>query len=573
MILCFHCSFLFQQLVIVPLLVALIPWEMIRNGADISLQDALDATNSLVLRSLKKPNIVDEPAGLVAPVHLPIETFTDKTSKLKHAFDVVGEIDFGHELKEKVRHCVRTNTLHLLPEPFGFKKLPDITVELQLAVVPTRNPNKFFLVKHFITEQQVKASYLRDLCFGTPNIVSWGGSAKNLRKALHYMFEKMGGYQVVRYSLQASAVASESKNVFFHSLSEEDIDAGFDFIEREGPRTHHCNTQLRWICKQLSQEDSPISQWPERLIKEALRNLMSDGVLALPVTDYPLTLVDVNPVILNILEKIFPLFNDKAVGMHGLPNVGKTPLARIIAMAMSRYWVERLKSKYKPAYRESSEFDFFRGEQGRKERPDIFDDGTLPEQPMRKLKGFCDVGNTVLTKERWGAAKFPQGQLRIYISNDIEMTAEPLSRSSGNTISHKELLAMLEPSWMKGTGLPDILAVLKRTCILIITSKYFYCRPATDKEVSVPRIPLDESAPLLRESSGPKYMQYRRGDRFPPDESHLAWERAWMHSVMDNNSMNMPETPYEIRGGGLFGDAPDANRLQLVVPAIVKKDF
>ena len=357
MILCFHCSFLFQQLVIVPLLVALTPWEMIRNGADISLQDALDATNSLVLRSLKKPNIVDEPAGLVAPVHLPIETFTDKTSKLKHAFDVVGEIDFGHELKEKVSHCVRTNTLHLLPEPFGFKKLPDITVELQLAVVPTRNPNKFFLVKHFITEQQVKASYLRDLCFGTPNIVSWGGSAKNLRKALHYMFEKMGGYQVVRYSLQASAVASESKNVFFHSLSEEDIDAGFDFIEREGPPTHHCNTQLRWICKQLSQEDSPISQWPERLIKEALRNLMSDGVLALPVTDYPLTLVDVNPVILNILEKIFPLFNDKAVGMHGLPNVGKTPLARIIAMAMSRYWVERLKSKYKPAYRESSEFE------------------------------------------------------------------------------------------------------------------------------------------------------------------------------------------------------------------------
>ena len=44
---------------------------------------------------------------------------------------------------------------------------------------------------------------------------------------------------------------------------------------------------------------------------------------------------------------------------------------------------------------------------------------------MSKLKGFCDVGNTVLTKERWGATKFPQGQLRLYMSNDIDLAAEP----------------------------------------------------------------------------------------------------------------------------------------------------
>ena len=41
---------------------------------------------------------------------------------------------------------------------------------------------------------------------------------------------------------------------------------------------------------------------------------------------------------------------------------------------------------------------------------------------------------------------------------------------------------------------------------------------------------------------------------------------------MDNNSMHVRAMPYEIRGEGLFGDAPDARRLQLVVPAIVKQD-
>ena len=460
---------------------------MIRDGSDITLQDALDATNSLVLRTLKKPNIVDGPRGIVDPTHLPIEPFNERTTKVKHTFDIVGEVKFGYETKEKLGSFVRKGGSYNLPEPFGFRQSPDIPAQLQFAVLPTVEPEKFVLVKHLITEEQVKASFMQKLCYGTPHYVNWGGCAKNLRKALHYMFEKMGGYQVVHYSLQASvnASSSDSKGTFFQSLSDDDIDKGFDFIQKHGPRTHHCNTQLRWIAKQLSSEESLVAQWPERLIKEALRNLMTDGVLALPVADFPLTLVDLNPIILNVLETMFPLFDHKALSMHGVPNVGKTPLARIIAMAVSRYWVSKLDSKNVPAYREACEFDFFKGEPGRKDRPDIFDDGTLPEQPLRKLKGFCDVGNTVMTKERWGAAKFSQGQLRIYVSNDLDLSSEPLTRGSGHTINHDTFLKMIEPAWMRGTGASDIHAVLKRTCILVVTNKYFYYRPPTDQPVSV----------------------------------------------------------------------------------------
>ena len=110
------------------------------------------------------------------------------------------------------------------------------------------------------------------------------------------------------------------------NLTEESIEAGFDYIEAHGPRTHHANTQLKWITKQFISEKSPIKLWPERLIKEALRNLMNDGVLALPVHDFPLTLVDVEPAVLLILENLFPCFTGKALGMHGVPNVGKPHL-------------------------------------------------------------------------------------------------------------------------------------------------------------------------------------------------------------------------------------------------------
>lgn len=59
------------------------------------------------------------------------------------------------------------------------------------------------------------------------------------------------------------------------------------------------------------------------------------GVLALPVHDFPMTLVDVEPEILLALEKFFRSLT-KLWECMAFPHVGKTPLGRAIAMAMSR---------------------------------------------------------------------------------------------------------------------------------------------------------------------------------------------------------------------------------------------
>ena len=266
------------------------------------------------------------------------------------------------------------------------------------------------------------------------------------------MWEKMGGFQVQSFALQPSCSTSEGRENFYHNLVEEDIDVGFDGIEQHGARTHtHFNTQLRWISKHFINEESPIQAWPERLIKEALQNLMSEEVLALPVHDFPLTLVDDDPCVLQTLEKFFPIIHWQGI-RHAWGAESRQDTTG------KGYWVRKVGTNDPSGYREASEFDFFRGEAGRQDRPDIFDDGSLPEQPMRKLKGFCDIGITVLTKERWGAAKFPQGRFRIYVS-------EPEAIRGTSNVSHKDFMAMLEPAWMKGSGLSDIKAVLKRTGI------------------------------------------------------------------------------------------------------------
>ncbi|CAJ1444831.1 unnamed protein product [Effrenium voratum] len=462
-------------------------------------------------------------------------------SKAKHFFDFVGPIAFDATLQSQVSSAAKDGRFADMPAPFRLKTSPGMSYGLQLVVLPLPNA-QHFLLKHIIFPDQVKAEFVSTLCHGEVHTVSWQANAKNTKKAIQYMLEKMGGFQVQSFALQASGnggMQSDNKNNnFFQGLTEENIDQGFDFIEAHGPRTHHSNTQLRWISKQFISDESPIQTWPERLIKEALRNLMNDGVLALPVYDFPLTLVDVEPSVLTVLEEIFPCFTDKACGMHGVHNVGKTPLGRTIAMAMSRYWVQKLNSKNEPGFREACEFDFFRGEAGRQDRPDIFDDGSLAEQPMRKLKGFCDVGNTVLTKERWGAAKFPQGQLRLYMSNDIDLAAEPSFENAGYSISHQQFMQMVEPAWMKGSSISDVMAVMKRTCVLLITNDFLYWRLPSEKEVRVERKRLDESKSLLRSSGGLKYMQYRKGDRSAPADLdlHLRWERAWMTSIMENKA-------------------------------------
>ena len=492
------------------------------ESAEISLEHALNATNALFLRPLRKPNVVELPPGVVKPADLPLETVRDN-GKVKHLFDVIGEINFPEAKRIEVTNICLEARYHDLPEPFCMKKSAGMHIEYQLAAVPTSN-GKRFLLKHVIFQDLIKADFAKSLCYGQCHTVMWHGDAKNTKKALQYMLEKMGGFQVQMYSLQPSGgIPSEGKASFYTGMSEQDIDDGFDFIEKHGPRTHHSNTQLRWISKQFISEDSPVRNWPERLIKEALRNLMNDGVLALPVHDFPLTLVDVEPGVLMILEKFFPSFTDKALGMHGVPNVGKTPLGRTIAMAMSRYWVRKLNSNHAPGFRVACEFDFFRGETGRQDRPDIFDDGSLPEQPMKKLKGFCDVGNTVLTKERWGAAKFPQGQLRLYISNDLDLRAEP---SRSRILTHSQFMEMLEPAWMKGSSMSDIKAVLKRTGILIVTDNVLYYRPATEEEVCVQSIMLNDSKSLLRKSGGLKYMAYRKGNRDLPEDFASEFQRA-----------------------------------------------
>lgn len=282
----------------------------------------------------------------------------------------------------------------------------------------------------------------------------------------------------------------------------------------------------------------------------------------------PLTLFDLDIRFLNALAPLVQSLQEKAIGFHGEPGAGKTPVARTIAMAISRHWIRKAQKtgEVMPSFRQASEFDFFRGQAGSIFRPDIFDDGSFCEQQFKKIKAFTDVGNVeAMSKERWGAAKWVKGQLRMYCVNDFDSQREPkddmpiLQKRAGqhSFVSHKDFMAMLDNAWFsREANDSNIMAVLKRTHLFVNTNTFLYVRPAGEEKRPVMRIPLNDKTDLLHVDSRVLYDFYRKGGADLPSnfEEKVLFEEKWMTAAMAGKPDEAPKRVTILTRGSLFGE-------------------
>ena len=186
-------------------------------------------------------------------------------------------------------------------------------------------------------------------------------------------------------------------------------------------------------------------------------------------------------------------------------------------------------NKVPPSCRQASEFDFF----------DIFDDGTCCcEQQFKKIKAFTDVGNIEsMSKERWGAAKWVKGQLRLYCVNGFDAAQEPkddmpiMQKQSGQHgyVSHKDFMKMLDNVWFAKEASPsNVMAVLKRTHLFIQTKKLSLCE------------------------AGRCFYRKGRTDLPPDFQQKVAWEMEWMNKAMAGRPDEVPLWTTFL-GNSLFG--------------------
>ena len=202
------------------------------------------------------------------------------------------------------------------------------------------------------------------------------------------------------------------------------------------------------------------------------------------------------------------------------------------------------------SFREASEFDFFRGQPGRKDRPDIHDDGRLAEEPIRKMKGFTDVGCTMLTRERWGAAKFIQGQFRVFVCNDYERTEWVEANQNTRTgvvfyMDHKDFLEIIRPVFPKECESPHLMAVLKRANIVVNAGRILIFRRATQEEITAPYMCTAMPVDYLKPQSAARYMDYRdqKVEKVVPHSSfaeHVAWEARYIDALLTGKNLPLP---------------------------------
>ena len=340
--------------VVILLVVMPVDWSM----GNVCMDDVKEAVKHILVYPTDLHSFHEAPAGPLSFVDMPtlpfpaigmVKCFIDIN------YNISGEVPIAH-----IKECLQSKNYNELPGLYGFRKVISGQFKLDLAILPMDNGNHT-IIKLIHLHQLVKVATAREFCQGESFMFDWKGEVRVMKKCIHFMFEKLGGFQCRHHIIRA---AEEGKPEV--DRSQEEWDFGFDFIEEKGPRDNTKNRQLRWITTETAKKDSPIYHWPAVLVEKSLRNLSQDGVLAQVHTEWPLTLYDIDVRILKALAPLFPTFSEKALGLHGEPGVGKTPVARSVAMAMSRYHIRRIGKvgEVEPSFRQASEFDFFRGQSG-----------------------------------------------------------------------------------------------------------------------------------------------------------------------------------------------------------------
>ena len=212
-----------------------------------------------------------------------------------------------------------------------------------------------------------------------------------------------------------------------------------------------------------------------------MRAIATDGVLALPVEDFYFICVD--PAVLSfVVNPILKTMTTHAAGFVGGPGSGKTPLARIMALCASRCSaiVPDHSGLFPCLSVKPRSVTFSVDNQGAKIDPI----STMMGEPIRKMKGFTDVGCALLTRERWGAAKFIQGQFRVFVCNDHERTkwVEANQNTRAGVVfymDHEDFLDITRPVFPRDCESLHIMAVLKRANIIVNAGIILIFRRAT----------------------------------------------------------------------------------------------
>ena len=487
---------------------------------------------------------------------LPISSMAGKTTHPVAYVEII-------ELMEEPSFDGLDVNAEVIPDPFRFA----------MGGTPqyyTTKPieNKIYLIKLVSFDGRTNHKLIRDSSIGdlyTLKMIK-GHAPRHVQTAIHYMCLRMGGKAYVDQTL-------EMKNKAEKVRTPEELRLGFDHIKEYGPLGTDENQNVEWAESQRADIESPLYGWNASIIKESLGNITRGRATAQAQKYYPVTLKDVKSAVLQDL--VIPFLAKS--GEHGAiwagaSGIGKTPLSRAIAMALSEYHIhEHTRAELVPHFRAGNHLDFFRGAIGTIFGPSIYDDGEPADNRPGDLKTFldpsepevrikkgknqkpkghkyrvhrCETLMRLLSTHVGGCARFGHHQSRQLCTNAFDSAAEP-DATNNAVMTHKEFMTMLMPMFPPRSTTQDIMAIVKRAFAIVFGEHRIYVRAPSASQKAPIKVfqywPQREEHDLLLESGIAKLKDFRAGSNDPPatDMEDRQWQLRLLKLVL--NGADIPK--------------------------------
>ena len=208
-----------------------------------------------------------------------------------------------------------------LPEPIKMNgnNLTPYTMQLFMLQSEDKTWN---IVKHirFAEGTKILWSTIVNMSTGRPVEIDYQKNFRDGTRALQYMLEGLGGFQV-RYQKLVPLNASNKI-----PKETEDIRKGFQCLKQHGPQENSDGQFTSWTEEQVNNPDSILYKWDRGTIKEFLRCQADKGAQADTISDWPLTLADFTPWALNtVFAPLLPYLIEHAVIWIGKSEIRKSP--------------------------------------------------------------------------------------------------------------------------------------------------------------------------------------------------------------------------------------------------------
>ena len=437
-----------------------------------------------------------------------------------------------------------------------YENYPDILKPANKSSLPytmqtfiTKNPdNTRSLLKLFTMEKDNKIKYndAFQMCHGSMYKVDYGKHFRDGSRALQYLLERLPGFQVRYYAVVDSSAPKRAT----------DLDSkrkGFDYIKEYGPKSNMDNAAVEFADTACDDPETPIYGWSKTLVERSCLNHGKSAAAARKQSFKHLTLWDIRGwFLMCVLAPILGSWRRKSFIFLGESGFGKSPLAKVLAMMFSMWHIENDNMDEEPGFRLCNSFEHLRHEVGKREVSEVFDDGDLEQQDQAKLKAFHDnTEKEARTVEKYTTTCFVGQSARITANNAYEESALPTDAELAvisPVATAKQFYDAVRPSFNANLSKKNLMALYKRSNLVLFDKRGVFARPAGIEEVPVPFIayPIEGKPDILTDECKAHYRNFLENGNIPaPDDydEKMAWSMAYLKVCMVR-----PDASADLRG-------------------------